>query len=397
MILTKNKLTRAILISLPVYLLSVQVNAGYLEEVSSNGGSKSAVEFAKYAEKVPNSELQTLLGSVSGSEAEQLASDMLADSNGAAINATLQNASMMHDVLLSRSEAIRNQDAMGAFNFGWNTWVSALSAKVSGDSGYDITGYDTTTLGLMIGADKYVIADRAYIGYSLAYANNDSESDDNLSDVTNKNVQLLTYAGWLQESRFLDVILNIGKSTVSSSRTIRADNNANVTASYDQLNMGYSINAGQTFEFKGVKLEPTVGYEGQWISHEDYEESGSVAALRFDRETYHIQYANVGLGVSKLFELETMSIIPKVKIRYSSDLSGGQRVHDSFQLAVDDPANKDNFYDKTGAIIGGDKLLIKAGVTAEVFESLTLDGTLSYTAAEEYSSYNLLFSAVKRF
>lgn len=397
MIFNRNKLSTAIAICLPACLLSNAVIAGYSDEVANNGGSKSAVEFAQYAETVTNTELQTLLSSVSGDSAVELANDMLADSNGAALNASLQNALLMQDVLLTRATTMRRQDSLGTFNFGWNTWATAIGSYVEGDSGYDISGYETTTYGVMFGADKYVIADRAFIGYALGYANNTSDADDNLSEVTSDNYQFLSYAGWAQDSRFLDVIFNIGTNKVDSSRTIRADNNADVVANYDQFNMGYRVNAGQTFEALGVSVEPTIGYEAQWISQEDYEEAGSVAALRFDRETYHIQYANIGLALSKVIELESMVLTPHLKITYASDLNGGERVHDSFQLAVDSPSNKANFYDKTGAIVGGDKLQVQGSLSAEITESVTLDSTISFVDAEEYQQMNLFVSAVKRF
>ncbi|WP_322804378.1 autotransporter outer membrane beta-barrel domain-containing protein [Vibrio alfacsensis] len=374
---------------------SLNVNAGFADDVANNGASKTEVEFAKYIETVDNAELKSLLNSVSGQAAKELASDILADSNGAMLNAVLNNSDMVQDSIIARSGSIREQSNIGMFNKAWNVWVASINGYSKGKENYDIKGYENASYGLVIGADNYNVAKQYFIGYALSYIANKSEASDDLSEVTSDNLQVHSYAGWMWDARFMNVMLNFGTNQVDSSRTIRA-NNSEVTANFNQFNYGYRIEVGETFNIFDFAIEPTIGFSEQWISQEDYTEKGSVAALRLDRETYNIQHANIGLDIAKIFEFEEVVLVPRFEVMYSKDINGGNRENDFFQLAVDKP-NPSKFYSKTGAIIGGDKVKYKAGIAAEFYSGFSIDGQISFTDAEDFENVQLSLNAVKRF
>lgn len=400
----KKAIYNAVLLSLPLLFSQSVVAGNFTDLISAGGGSKNHVEFAQYLESVAatSPELTDLLNTATSEEAAlKLISDIVPDAEGAALDAAIVSVELMQRAIAQRSSNIRQQSAAGKYNFGWNTWVSPLLSDASKDDSEGVNGFDGTTYGIMVGADTFVIEDETFIGYSLAYTNTDSTVNNSTKEVTSSNGEFLMYAGWIQEAFFIDAAFNIGRSSVDSERTIGAGSgysgDTSATATYNQYQIGYAGKVGATYDLGFLTAEPSVGYSRQWLYQEDYQEQGSIASLRYDRETYDLQYVTTGLDLYTEINSSWGVITPKLTLSYAADLYPNERVKETVQLAIDDPKDKDSFSTILGAKVGGDKLNATLGASLAFNKSASLNTAVSYTSRDDYSAIGGSVNFVQRF
>lgn len=400
----KKTIYSAVLLTLPMLLTQNATAGSFVDLVGSGGGTKTDVELSKYLEGVAatSPELTDLLNSATDeASALKLIQEIIPDTDGAALDAAIVTVEMMQDAISQRAASLRQRSSRGEYNFGWNTWVSPLFTASTKDDSEGINGFDSSTAGIMIGADTFIIEDETFIGYSLGYTNTESTVNNSSKEVTSANGEFLMYAGWINEYYFADAVFNIGQSTVDSERTIGQGSSyagdTNASASYDQYQMGFAGKVGATFDIASVIIEPSVGYSRQWLYQEDYSEQGSVASLRYDRETYDIQYAKAGLDLYIQIESSWGLITPRVSVNYAKDLNPNQRVKETVQLAIDDKNDKGSFQTVLGAKVGGDQLNTAIGATLAFSDSMSIAASISYAARDDYSAIGGNVSFVKYF
>jgi len=311
--------------------------------------------------------------------------------DGAAVKTAISNVMMMQDIASQRGFALRSQERIYSIDEGWKVWGSLLADQLSSDHEVSYQDFESTTVGVMVGADMYVDEKNAYFGFSLAYLDSQADVLETDKSVDIASYQYLAYGGWRYENVLLDSMINIGYGDVDTKRSA-----LNTTANYIMLNGGVKVALSYQVETDYGYIEPFVAYDMQLISYDDYQESGSDEALRFDRETYTTQYTQLGLNLYKDFETKFGVLSPSLKLDYRFDLDPDQRIHEQVQLA-NEPLDRDGFESFDGALIGGDMLVTKVGLNLEKNENLILSAYFIYMTGETVNSYSGMLNASYHF
>lgn len=379
------------------------IASGFCEQVALEGGSKTEVEFANYVESMvgADNELGDLLQAASATPggAKALANELLATGDGAAVLSSLNTTFLTQKVIQNRIFTMRNQDRMGNFNFGWNTWVSLVGSNTSTDNDFGVDDVDSVSAGLMIGSDKYLVDDRSYLGYSVAYVHSNSQVDRSDKEVNIDKFQFSMYAGMAFENLYIDSLFNIGRSSASSERSIGDWSGfTGVTkseADFNLLESGFKVVAGYHYETEYVNIKPSIAYNVQWISQDDYNEEGSDASLRYDRQDYQPTFIETSLDVYKDIDTDYGIVTPRLTVTYMDDRSN-ERIHENVQLALDNP-NNPSFSALEGSKVGGDRMSLTSSVSLENENMWSVNALLGYETSDEMNSLFGTVNLTKRF
>lgn len=382
----------------------------FISQVAAGGGSASEVATANYMVNYAldthngtgseaSAQLLALLASAGTDAAKtaQLADELTPDAEGSELRAALLMLDKMRSQVDDRTNVLRNQSALGTAHDGWNTWVQTMFSQGSQDDSSAVKGYDIDRIGLNIGVDR-VFNKENLIGFSLAYSNSSIELANSADTNEVDTLQAMIYGGWFDERYFIDANINVGRSAIDSSRVIGAstgyEGDTEATAEYSSLQIGYQLMAGMKFDFDSVQFEPRIAYNYQWLSTDDYEEEGSPASLRYDRQNYSIAQFGIGYNLFTTFQLSGGQFTPSLAMMAYKDLNDGEVFRETATLAMD--TSKHSFT-VTGDQVAGDMLEIKLNGHLQMENNFSIAGGVNFYQREDYDELMLGASLVKRF
>ncbi|NQZ49782.1 MAG: autotransporter outer membrane beta-barrel domain-containing protein [Moritella sp.] len=378
--------------------------------VASGGGTNNEVATASYMVNFAldkhnstgsdaSAELLALLAS-SGTDAEltaQLADEMTPDAEGSELRAALMIVDKMRGQVDERTNILRNESALGTANNGWNAWSQLLYSNGSQDTSSTINGYSLSTYGINVGFDR-VFDKHRLIGASFSYAH--SSADINGSTNTNEvdSFQGMLYSGWFDDTYFIDGNINIGRNSNTSERTIGGvtgyEGDIHAKAEYSSMQLGYQLMAGMKFDLNAVQFEPRIAYNYQWIRTADYQEHGSPASLRYDRQVYSTKQLGVGYNMFTTFEFEHGLFTPSFMVMAYKDLNPDEVFRESATLVMD--TSGDRFVIE-GDQVGGDMLEMKLNGHLAMEHDLSFSAGINYYQRDDYNEFIVGFTAAKRF
>lgn len=364
--------------------------------VAAGGGSVNEIATANYianeANRTGSAELLALLNSAGTDpvKSAQLADEITPDAEGSELRAALIVVDKMRGQIDDRTNILRNKSALGTANDGWNAWSQLLYSQGQQNDSTAVNGYSLSTYGINVGFDR-VFDKQRLLGASLAYARSSADIDgsDNTNDVD--SFQAMLYTGWFDQRYFIDGNLNIGRNTNTSSRTI---GNTQAEAEYSSLQLGYQLMAGVKFDLYAVKFEPRIAYNYQWIRSADYEEQGSPASLRYDRQSYSTKQLGIGYNMFSTIKLESGLFTPSFVVMGYKDLNSNEEFRESAYLTVDTTGDP---FVITGDKVGGDMLEIKLNGHLEMDNNFSIAAGINYYQRDEYAELITGVSTSKRF
>ncbi|MDX2321975.1 MAG: autotransporter domain-containing protein [Moritella sp.] len=382
----------------------------FVSLVAEGGGTNNEIATANYmvnsALNEHNStgsdasaELLALLAS-SGTDAEQtaqLANEITPDAEGSELRAALMVVDKMRGQVDDRTNILRNQSALGTANNGWNAWSHLLYSNGSQDSSATMNGYSLSTYGINVGFDR-VFDKQRLIGASLAYAR--STADINGSNNTNEvdSFQGMVYGGWFDDTYFIDGNINIGRNSNTSERTIGGatgyEGDIHAKAEYNSMQVGYQLIAGMKFDLKAVQFEPRIAYNYQWIRTADYEEHGSPASLRYDRQDYSTAQLGLGYNMFTTFKVDQGIFTPSFIVMAYKDLNSDEVFRESATLVMD-PLGDSIVVE--GDQVGGDMIEIKLNGHLAMENNFSLAAGVNYYQRDDYSEFVVGITTTKRF
>ncbi|KEI70657.1 autotransporter domain-containing protein [Endozoicomonas elysicola] len=347
----------------------------------------------------PMGELVALLSS-SGNDAQLTAAlndELTPDAEGGEVRSALSMVQQMERGLDVRTNYLRNQSYLRNSHDGWNGWTQVIYSDAQMKDAAETNGYDLSMMGASFGLDR-VFDDNKLFGLSTAMAYSDVEiaGGNNTKDV--QSYQFMTYAGWFNERFFVDGSFNMGFHNNSSTRYVGAstgyEGNQKAEADYASHQMGYRITAGTKLDFNKVMIQPQVSYGYQWIRVEDYEESGSPAALRFDRQSYVVNEFGIGAVASQSFRTEHGILTPSLTMMAYRDLSNDEVIQESAGLVND---ADDGRFLMTGESVGDNSFYTRLGADMEMVSGMNVGGGLTYYTRGDYQDIALTANANWRF
>ncbi|WP_419533105.1 autotransporter outer membrane beta-barrel domain-containing protein [Endozoicomonas sp.] len=347
----------------------------------------------------PMGELVALLSS-SGNDAQLTAAlndELTPDAEGGEVRSALSMVQQMERGLDVRTNYLRNQSYLRNSHDGWNGWTQVIYSDAQMKDAAETNGYDLSMMGASFGLDR-VFDDNKLFGLSTAMAYSDVEiaGGNNTKDV--QSYQFMTYAGWFNDRFFVDGSFNMGFHNNSSTRYVGAstgyEGNQKAEADYASHQMGYRITAGTKLDFNKVMIQPQVSYGYQWIRVEDYEESGSPAALRFDRQSYVVNEFGIGAVASQSFRTEHGTLTPSLTMMAYRDLSNDEVIQESAGLVND---ADDGRFLMTGESVGDNSFYTRLGADMEMVSGMNVGGGLTYYTRGDYQDIALTANANWRF
>jgi len=392
------------------YAVNYQGADEFVALVSAGGGTNNEIATANYMANFAldehnatgsdaSAELIALLTS-SGTEAEstaQLADEMTPDAEGSELRAALMVVDKMRGQIDERTNILRNESALGTANNGWNAWSQLLYGQGSQDSSDTINGYTLNTYGINIGFDR-VFDKQRLLGASFAYARSAADIDGSKNTNEVDSYQGMLYSGWFDDTYFIDGNINIGRNSNTSERTIGGttgyEGDIHAKAEYSSMQLGYQLMAGMKFDLNAVQFEPRIAYNYQWIRTADYEEHGSPASLRYDRQAYSSEQIGLGYNMFNTFEVERGLFTPSFVVMAYKDLNPDEVFRESATLVMD--TSGDRFVIE-GDQVGGDMLEVKLNGHLAMDNNLSLSAGINYYQREDYSEFIIGFTTAKRF
>jgi outer membrane autotransporter protein len=171
----------------------------------------------------------------------------------------------------------------------WELPVNFVSLK--GDQ--NAAGYDITSVGVTVGADRRV-TDHLYLGGAVGYAGS-SASLDNGGSMDMDTVNLQLYAAWFDKGLHFEGMIGGDFDSYKTKREILGD-----TASGDTTGIGWTglLGGGYDWEQGPWKFGPQLAVQYMSVNVNEFTESGSLAPLRISSQTPDAMHSQVGMDVS---------------------------------------------------------------------------------------------------
>ena len=219
------------------------------------------------------------------------------------------------------------------------------------------SGYDFDAQILTAGVD-YRVNDNLFVGASLSAGQVEVEFAESGGDTNSDTYALALYGSLYRGSSYLDGVVSYGWSDVDTRRNIRYDDfggrvERTASGSTDGNEYYLSLNAGHTFDLRGVKLDPLVrffyldgdvdaftetGAQGLNLQVDDQGfESMSLTASGQLSYTFLPSWGVVTPYVRLEYTYEFEDSADGVRYRFANDPFADRSAENSLRIDVDDP------------------------------------------------------------
>ena len=305
----------------------------------------------------------------------KFAESLYPEVNGGANAAAISQQRQMENAVRQRGMALRqlpdNLDKGGV-------WVQGLDGHGSQGRRQDITGFDMNASGIAAGADA-VLAPGLIAGLAYGYMDGNVKSHNgNKTDIDGNALTL--YGSYQQGGYFVDANLSYGWSENHSKRYI-ADTRAK--GNYHGKLAGMSLLAGYDFALAhALVLEPRVGARYSNIRLDNYDESGSSAALHVNSQRYERGELGAGLRVAGALPAGKGQLVPEASLMAWHDLIGDRTsTTSSFLIGGGD-------FETTGVRLSRDSYEAALGLDYRL-GAVSLGGGYRYEGSKDFNGRNL--------
>ena len=344
-------------------------------------------------------ELVALLASSGNDQAlaAALADELTSDAEGGEVRSALAITEQMRRGAGQRSDYLRNQAGLGNSHDSWNGWTQLLYSNGELDNSAAANGYQMTMTGAAFGFD-HVMDNNKFLGFSLGVADAEIDIAGSQNNKDTTSYQMMGYGGWFNERFFLDANVNLAFNNNDSRRYVGVSTgyqgSQQASAGYGSHQMGYQLAAGMKFDVAGIQVKPQLSYGLQWIQVDEYQESGSPAALRFEQQKYTVMELGAGLSASYPVTTGLGIATPSFTLMGYKDLSDDAFIQEYAGLVSD--SSGDGFI-ITGDGVGDDSLYAQLGADLEMTSGINIGGGLRYYQRGDYRDYALTANMNWRF
>ncbi len=262
------------------------------------------------------SELTSLLtNGGAGAAAANLSGELTPDRSGAKLHAAQRVQNKQFDIISNRTNSLRADQFHAVNSSNSGLWMEVYGNDGEKDVKGRIDGYKASGMGFSFGIDGQ-LSDNLIGG--MAFSQNNQEIDTILYD-SNYDVdsyQLSAYSLWNHDQFFVTGAVNAGINYFDSYRTIGEGvpgvTDSRAAAEFSSFHYGARLTAGMDLAVSNVLMQPLIAAEFNRVEVENYEESGSVASLAYEKQTVSQAKLGAGMNLSSTFEIGNGILTPSM-------------------------------------------------------------------------------------
>ncbi len=262
---------------------------------------------------------------------------------------------------------------------GHGLWVDISSVGGNVDSGENLSGYDYTISGLVIGTDR-AFSNDIYAGVAFGIGN--AELDDyDFADaqIDGDSYFLGAYANKAQGRWGFSGLLGWGKGEYDSTRHIRfATENRQANGSFDGDSLVLAARATYALTEGNFEVVPEAGITYSKINQDGFTETGADSLnLKVEDADAHSVVTSLGVSVATEYQLGSTKTRPVLSLRYEHDWNAGSdNAHEVDASLAQAPAL--GSMNMVGRNRGEDGLSLDAGASIEVRQNLRVFAGVGY-------------------
>ena len=258
-------------------------------------------------------------------------------------------------------------------------FVKAFGTKGDREATSDFAGYDYEIYGTIVGMNK-LLSKNLIGGLALGYSFGNANTSDGLVDNNLETFSTSLYGSWFNYDSHFDVALGYGHNWYDVERRIPV---ASKTASSKPESDLWSVTleAGKSFYYDNLSVEPFVGMSYSVLQSGDYEESGAgTAGLAVDKNTSEAIDSTLGVKLSKVFDLGERPLLSCITLGWRHNYS------DSIQTTSKFIGNNVSF-EADGIGVVRDTALMGIELESELKKDLKLFVDLDTEFSNQFTSY----------
>jgi outer membrane autotransporter protein len=252
----------------------------------------------------------------------------------------------------------------------YGIWFNGFGQRGEQDEDDGFTGYDYDVHGVTLGIDR-MFSDRYIAGISVGYSDTDIDVDRDQGDGDIDTVYGSLYGSYYTKRGYIDAVLSYGNQDYYNIRRVvigtiereaRSDHDGDMFSAFAEG--GYNIDVNTW------ALQPFASLHYLNLDEEGFAERGADSAnlIVNDRETESL-VSELGLRITRLYELNKGTLIPEVSVAWNHDFDIDDRIiTTAFEGAPNASFSiEGQGVEKNGLTIGsGITLMTKGGLTTSV-------------------------------
>ncbi len=244
----------------------------------------------------------------------------------------------------------------------WGVWVTGIGEFTNVDSTNDAAGYDIRSGGVTLGVD-YRFTSCFAIGLTAGYANINADLPDGGNLDVNAG-QLGLYATAFGSGFYADAAVTGGPSGYDSRRTALL---GSASGNTDGGNFNVLIAAGYDWQKGGLSIGPTANFQYSYVGFSSFNESGSLAPLKFPSQNAESERTAFGMKASYDWKVGHVIIRPELSLAWQHEF-GDQ----SYSIVSSFANGAGNSFTVNSPQVGRDSLLIGAGAAVLLSDRVSL-------------------------
>lgn len=338
-----------------------------IDAIGSNA-SGNLREFQKYIDD----------NSTTNSQRESALESLAPQVDNAVHQVVFNNVKTSLEISKSRLEKLRDQLSLGDIFESYGIWMQAFNAKLVQDSIGNFNGYNSTSKGLVLGADQ-LVEENLRLGVSASYttANANSRSDF-YQETTIKSYQFNLYGGYNFDDYFINSAIGMAVNQYSSQRAIPLMA-VEAHANYNGETYIAKIEGGKSQKLvNGFELTPKIGLIMARNQIGTYFENGAgTLDLTVSNEKADLLESEISLDLSYHdLNFSDVKIIPKINFSSIYDFIGDN------QTTSSNFTNQNVKFETSARDI--DQLGFKLGFGVEIYQSSDVVLTANYTKEQKF-------------
>lgn len=323
--------------------------------------------------------------------------------DGGAVVAAMGVSNQTSSIADTRLAALRTGDTVatgmsaGNATNGMQFWGQAFGAVADQSDRDGVNGYDADTFGVAVGMESEALGDNVALGFALAYATTDVDSENATTTKTEvDSYQLTLYGDYdLDSSTYISGQIGYSFNDNDSTRhNVGGIAGTNANGNYDSNQLSLRVEGGRSYEMSNdLTITPSVSMAYMNYDADNYTETGAGGAnLTVDSDDLSSFEIGVGVEAGWMLEQPDGSVMkPVIRVGVRHDLIG-----DEFEatntLAGGGAAFKTQGFDPAQTTFNG-------GVGMTYFSTENWDFTANYDAEfkSDYLSHAGVLKAAYNF
>jgi|GEM_PF-6784203 len=308
--------------------------------------------------------LKTLTPDVSGSNIQ--ASIQVSNSTNAVIEGHMENTMLQPTGI-----------ATGGQELSHGVWGEAFGSNITQGFRKGVDGYDANIGGFIVGTDG-MFGKNAKIGVALSYANTSAKSDSSKTNIGTS--QATIYSSYDFDKMYLEGLGSAAVGKFTTSRTLFDGSVA--SADYEGYQFSAKGTAGYRTHLGGLNVIPFASLQYNFITQQDYTETGSNANLSVSTDNMQVLKSGLGAKVGLPAVIDGVTYYPHASMAWYYDF-----INDAVQTDSSFASSPSIIFANSGTKPARNSFKLGAGLDMLSADNVTISLDYNLEARETYRSH----------